>query len=178
VDPLRREFARREARDLLANASAGTRVEGIMRVMLLLHAPHDPSDERIHRALRAVHDELPVRQRITPPEMRQITRRQALLIRTDRAAAVRGLATIFAASKERAMTEAAFRKAVAAVGVRLDMTPARSPCCSGRTRAPDPLRGFGLIDGDGAAPGVPSRVAAGQTSTQAAPRSPRRRQAG
>jgi hypothetical protein len=55
--------------------------------------------------------------------MREIARRQALLLRADREAAVRGLSTIFASPKDRAMAEAVLRKAGEAVGARIDMTP-------------------------------------------------------
>jgi hypothetical protein len=80
-------------------------------------------DERTYRALQAVRDELPPRHRASPGEMREIVRKQALLLRADREAAVRGLAAIFAEPKDRAMAATALRKAAEAVGARIDMTP-------------------------------------------------------
>jgi hypothetical protein len=123
ADPVRRELARREARELLAGAEAGTVREGIVRILLLLMNEGGAVDERTYRALLAARDELPARHRATPAEMREIARRQALLLRADREAAVRGLATIFAAPKDRALAEAVLRKAAEAVGARIDMTP-------------------------------------------------------
>jgi hypothetical protein len=123
ANPLRRELARREAQDLLANAGKGTLQDGIVRILLLLMNEYGAIDERTYRALRAVGDELPARQRLTPEEMREVARRQALLLRVDRTAAVHGLAEIFAAPKDRAMAEAILRKVAELVGVRIDMTP-------------------------------------------------------
>jgi len=54
--------------------------------------------------------------------MRDVVRREALLLRTDRAAALRGLRAIFADPEDRAVAEAAFRQATAAVGARIDLT--------------------------------------------------------
>jgi hypothetical protein len=122
ADPVRRELAKREARELLAGAEVGTVREGIVRLLLLLLADGGVIHEQSVRALRAVRDELPAKHRATPAEMREIARRQALLLRADREAAVRGLATIFAAPNDRAMAEAVLRKAAEAVGARIDMT--------------------------------------------------------
>ena len=123
ADPARRELARREAQDLLASAGTGTLRDGIVRILLLLMNEQGAVDERTYRALRAVREELPARQRPTPAEMRETARRQALLLRADRGAAVRGLATIFADPKDRATAEAALRKAVEMVGFRVDPSP-------------------------------------------------------
>jgi hypothetical protein len=122
-DPVRRELARREAEDLLAGAGSGTVQDGIVRILLLMMNDQGAIDERTFRALRAVRDEFPARQRPTLAAMREMARRQALLLRVDRAAAVRGLATIFAAPKDRAMAETALRKAAEMVGFRIDATP-------------------------------------------------------
>jgi len=129
ADPVRRELARREARELLAGAAEGTVRDGIVRILLLLFNESGAIDEQTYRAVQAVRGELPPRHRASPPEMREIARRQALLLRADREAAVRGLATIFAAPKDRAMAEAVLRKAAEAVGARIDMTP-RGPVAS------------------------------------------------
>ncbi|MBV1798898.1 hypothetical protein [Siccirubricoccus sp. G192] len=94
-----------------------------MRILLLLMNEQGAVDERTYRALLAVREELPMRQRPTPAEVREIARRQALLLRADRAAAVRGLAIIFAAPKDRAMAEAVLRKAAEMVGFRIDPSP-------------------------------------------------------
>ena len=123
ADPVRRELARREAHDLLANAGEGTVQDGIVRILLLLMNERGAVDERTYRALRAVCGELPERQRPALAELHEIARRQALLLRADRGAAIRGLATIFAAPKDRAMAESVLRKAAEAVGFRIDPTP-------------------------------------------------------
>jgi hypothetical protein len=123
ADPLRRELARREAQDLLASAGTGTLQDGIVRILLLLMNEHGAIDERTYRALKVVRDELPNRRRPTPAEMHELARRQALLLRVDRDAAVRGLGTIFAAPKDRAMAEAVLRKSAEVVGFRIDATP-------------------------------------------------------
>ena len=97
--------------------------EGIVRILLLLMNEQGAIDERTFRALRAVRDELPARHRPTPAEIHELARRQALLLRIDRTAAVRGLSEIFAAPKDRAMAEAVLRKAAELVGARIDTTP-------------------------------------------------------
>ena len=122
ADPARRELARREAQDLLANAAAGTVRDGIVRVVLMLLSD-GVIDERVYRAMRSAREELPARYRGTLAEMKEVIRREALLLRSDRAAALQGLRTIFAAPKDREIAEAALQKAAAAVGARLDMTP-------------------------------------------------------
>ena len=122
ADPARRELARREAQELIARAAEGSVRDGIVRLILLLLGD-GKVDERIYRALRLMRDELPAKFRATPAEMRDIARREALLLRTDREAALRGLRVIFASSKDRAVAEAALRKAADAVGARIDMTP-------------------------------------------------------
>jgi len=66
---------------------------------------------------------LPARLRGSQAEMRDVVRREALLLRTDRAAALRGLRAIFADPEDRAVAEAVFRQAAAAVGARIDLTP-------------------------------------------------------
>jgi hypothetical protein len=66
---------------------------------------------------------LPARFHTTQAELREITRREALLLRTHRDAALQGLKTIFASPKDRAIAEAALRKAAEAVGARIDLTP-------------------------------------------------------
>ncbi|HYZ34038.1 MAG TPA: DUF3141 domain-containing protein [Crenalkalicoccus sp.] len=123
ADPVRRELARREAEELLAGADSGTLRDGVVRLLLLLMNEHGAIDEQTYRALEAVRAELPARHRATTAEIREVARRQALLLRADRAAAVRGLTTIFAAAKDRALAEAALRKAAESVGVRIDMGP-------------------------------------------------------
>ena len=123
ADPLRRDLARREAED-----AQGRRRQGNAAGR---HRPHPAAaderdgaiDERTYRALHAVRDELPTRHRPTPAEMHEVARRQALLLRTDRAAAVHGLSEIFAAPKDREMAETVLRKAAALVGARIDATP-------------------------------------------------------
>jgi hypothetical protein len=122
ADPARRELARREVQEVLARAAEGTVREGIVRLVLMLLSD-GKIDERAYRAIRSVRDELPARFRTSQAEMREITRREALLLRTDREAALRGLRTIFASPKDRAVAEAAMRKAAEAVGARIDMTP-------------------------------------------------------
>jgi len=123
ADPVRRELAHREAMDLLANADKGSLRDGIVRLMLLLLSEGGTVDERSYRALQALGKELPRHHRASPAEMREVARRQALLLRADRDAAVRGLAVIFAQPKDRSMAEAVLRKAAEAVGARIDMTP-------------------------------------------------------
>lgn len=123
ADPMRRELARREAQDLLAQAASGTVRDGIVRLVLMLLGKDGTIDERTYRALRTARAELPPQFRGTLAEMREVVRREALLLRTDHEAALRGLRTIFASSKDRASAEAALRKAAEAVGVRIDMTP-------------------------------------------------------
>ncbi len=123
ADPVRRELARREAQDMLAQAATGTVRDGIVRLVLMLLGKDGTIDERTYRALRAARAELPPRFRGTQAEMREVIRREALLLRTDHDAALRGLRAIFAAPKDRASAEAALRKAAEAVGVRIDMTP-------------------------------------------------------
>jgi hypothetical protein len=124
ADPLRRDLARLEAEELRAGAGKGTLQDGIVRILLLLLMNENGAiDERTYRALHAVHDELPARHRPTPAEMHEVARRQALLLRSDRAAAVHGLSEIFAAPKDREMAETVLRKAAALVGVRIDATP-------------------------------------------------------
>jgi hypothetical protein len=123
ADPVRRELARREAEELLAQAANGTVRDGIVRLVLLLLAKDGALDERAYRAMRAARAELPARFRGTQAEMRETIRREALLLRSDREAALRGLRTIFASPQDRASAEAALRKAADAVGARIDMTP-------------------------------------------------------
>ncbi len=123
ADPVKRELARREAQDLLANAGSGTPRDGMVRILLLLMSDRGAVDERTVRALRALHEELPAGQRATPAELHEIARRQALLLRLDRGAAIEGLKSIFAAQKDRALAEAALRKTAEAVGARIDLTP-------------------------------------------------------
>ncbi|WP_270938063.1 DUF3141 domain-containing protein [Falsiroseomonas oryzae] len=123
ADPLRVELAHRQAEEMVAQAATGTLQDGVVRLLLLLLDHHGAIDERGVRALQAVRAELPGRQRVTPAELREVARRQALLIRADRDAAVRGLGAIFAASKDRAIAVAALRKAFAAIGAEIDMTP-------------------------------------------------------
>jgi hypothetical protein len=123
ADPLRRDLARREAEELRAGAGKGTLQDGIVRILLLLMNENGAIDERTYRALHAVRDELPARHRPTPAEMHEVARRQALLLRSDRAAAVHGLSEIFAAPKDREMAETVLRKAAALVGARIDATP-------------------------------------------------------
>jgi hypothetical protein len=91
--------------------------------VLLLLAKDGALDERAYRAMRAARAELPARFRGTQAEMRETIRREALLLRSDREAALRGLRTIFASPQDRASAEAALRKAADAVGARIDMTP-------------------------------------------------------
>jgi hypothetical protein len=121
--PLGADPARREAEELRAGAGKGMLQDGIVRILLLLINENGAIDERTYRALHAVRDELPTRQRPTPAEMHEVARRQALLLRTDRAAAVHGLSEIFAAPKDRELAETVLRKAAALVGVRIDVTP-------------------------------------------------------
>ena len=123
ADPVRRELARREAQDMLAQAASGTVRDGIVRLVLMLLGKDGTLDERTYRALRAARADLPARFRGSQAEMRETIRREALLLRTDRDAALRGLRAIFADPKDRASAEAALRKAAEAVGVRIDMTP-------------------------------------------------------
>ncbi|WP_431267679.1 DUF3141 domain-containing protein [Dankookia sp. P2] len=101
ADPLRRDLARREVEALRAGAEKGTLQDGIVRILLLMMNEKGAIDERTYRALQAVRNELPTRHRPTPAEVHEVARRQALLLRTDRAAAVRGLSEIFAAPKDR-----------------------------------------------------------------------------
>jgi hypothetical protein len=122
ADPARRELARREAQELIAAAAEGTVREGLVRLVLILLGDGG-IDERTYRALQLMREDLPPRFRATPAEMRQIARREALLLRTDREAALRGLHTIFASVKDRTIAEAALRKAADAVGARIDLTP-------------------------------------------------------
>lgn len=123
ADPARRALAQREAQEVLAGAAGGTVREGLVRLILMLLAPTGAIDERSYRAIQAARAELPARFRGKAEEMREIIRREALLLRTDREAALNGLRTIFAAPKDRALVEAAVRKAAEAIGVRIDMTP-------------------------------------------------------
>ncbi|WP_207538151.1 DUF3141 domain-containing protein [Sabulicella rubraurantiaca] len=120
ADPVRRALARREAEDLRVQAGAGTLRDGVVRILLLLMNEQGAVDERTYRALRAVRDELPARHRPTPPELREIARRQALLLRVDREAAIHGLATIFADPKDRDMAVAALRKAAGVAGFSVE----------------------------------------------------------
>ena len=123
ADPVKRELARREAQDLLASAGSGTPRDGMVRILLLLMNDRGVVDERAVRALRALHDELPPGQRTRPAELHEIARRQALLLRLDRRAAIEGLKNIFASPKDRAMAESALRRTAEAVGARIDLTP-------------------------------------------------------
>jgi hypothetical protein len=122
ADPARRELARREAQEVLARAAEGSVREGIVRLVMMLLSD-GVIDERGHRAMQAAWAGLPERFRGTQAEMREVVRREALLLRTDRAAALRGLRAIFADSEDRAVAERVFRQAAAAVGARIDMTP-------------------------------------------------------
>ena len=122
ADPARRELARREAQEVLARAAEGSVRDGVVRLVMMLLSD-GVIDERAHRAMRATWAGLPARFRGSQAEMREVVRREALLLRTDRAAALRGLRAIFADPEDRAVAEAAFRQAAAAVGVRIDMTP-------------------------------------------------------
>jgi hypothetical protein len=70
-----------------------------------------------------MHAELPPRFQASRAEVREMARREQLLLRTDRAAALVGLREIFADPEDRAVAEQALRKAAAAIGVRVDMTP-------------------------------------------------------
>ncbi|MXP66057.1 DUF3141 domain-containing protein [Roseomonas sp. M0104] len=123
ADPVRRELARREAKDLLASADKGSLRDGIVRILLLLLNEGGAIDERSYRALQAVRQQLPKHHQASPAEMREVARRQALLLRADREAAVRGLTAIFSQPKDRSMAEAVLRKAAEAVGAKIDMTP-------------------------------------------------------
>ena len=122
ADPVRRELARREAEDVLAGAAAGSVREGMVRLILILLGG-GVVDERVWRALQAMRAELPAEYRFNRGELREVVRRQALLVRTDRDAALRGLRTIFSAPEERAIAEQALRKTAAAIGARIDLTP-------------------------------------------------------
>lgn len=122
ADPLRRELARREARDLLASAGQGTVQDGIVRLLLLLLNAEGAIDERAYLALRKVTRDLPEHLGRTPSEMREVARRQALLLRADRAEAIRGLSAIFARPEDRALAELILRSAAAEVGAELTMT--------------------------------------------------------
>jgi len=125
ADPMRRELARREAAELLANAAKGSVREGIVRLVLALHGTEGAVvDERAYRALQAARRDLPARYQGTQAEMREIVRRETLLLRTDRMAALQGLRDIFADPEDRAIAEAALQRAAAAVGARIDLTPA------------------------------------------------------
>ena len=123
ADPARRELARREAQDLLAHAGEGTVRDGVVRLVLMMLGHEGSIDERAYRAMKAVRPSLPARYQATHAEMREIIRREALLLRTDRQAALRGLRSIFAKAEDRAVAEAALRKAAQAVGARIDLTP-------------------------------------------------------
>jgi len=122
TDPVRRELARREAEDVLANAASGTVRDGMVRLILLLLSA-GVVDERVYRALQAMQAELPPEYGATRAEMRETVRREALLLHTDRDAALRGLREIFAAPEDRAVAEKALREAAAAIGARIDLTP-------------------------------------------------------
>lgn len=122
ADPMRRELARREAQALIAAAAEGSVRDGLVRLVLILLG-NDGIDERTYRALQLMREDLPAKFRSTHAEMRETARREALLLRTDREAALRGLRTIFASAKDRAVAEAALRKAAEAVGARIDLTP-------------------------------------------------------
>lgn len=122
ADPVRRALAQREMEALRADADAGTLRDGVVRILLMLMNERGAVDERTYRALRTVRDELPLRHRPTPAEMHEIARRQAILLRVDREAAVRGLRTIFAEPKDRAVASAALRRAAGAVGLAIEMT--------------------------------------------------------
>jgi hypothetical protein len=122
ADPARRELARREAQEVLARAAQGSVRDGIVRLVMMLLSD-GVIDERGHRAMQAAWAGLPARFRGSQAEMREVVRREALLLRTDRAAALRGLRAIFADPEDRAVAEAAFRQAAAAVGARIDLTP-------------------------------------------------------
>ena len=80
-------------------------------------------DERTFRALRAVRDELPARQRPTLAAMHEMARRQALLLGLIVRQRCAVSPTIFAAPKDRAMAETVLRKAAEMVGFRIDATP-------------------------------------------------------
>ena len=123
ADPVRRELARREAQELVANAASGSVQDGIVRLLLLILGQEGAIDERAWLALRKVTRDLPQHLRATPDQMREVARRQALLLRADRAAAVAGLATIFAKPEDRAVAETILQGAAAEVGAELRMTP-------------------------------------------------------
>ncbi|WP_137176511.1 DUF3141 domain-containing protein [Roseomonas sp. AR75] len=123
ADPVRRELARREAEDLLGRAAEVGPREGLVRLLLALFGTSGGIDERAYRALRAMRAELPEQYRASPSQMRAIIRQEALLLHTDRGAALRALRDIFADPKDRAVAEAALQRAAAAVGARIDMTP-------------------------------------------------------
>jgi hypothetical protein len=123
ADPARRELARREARSVLDNAARGSVREGIVRAVLMLLAKEGVIDERVYRALRAARDGLPERLKATHAEMREIARREALLLYTDRHAALEGLKEIFADPADRAAAVAAIQKAAQSVGARVDLAP-------------------------------------------------------
>jgi hypothetical protein len=121
ADPLRVEHARRELAALLARPDEGTRLEGVIRILLRMIDATGQVDARGVRALRAATAELPAAERPTLAEVRRVARHQALLIRADRAAAVEGLKHIFAAPEDRAWAEALLRE----VARKLELEPAR-----------------------------------------------------
>jgi hypothetical protein len=120
ADPARRELARREVQELIANGAGGTTRDGIVRLLLLMFNEQGAVDERTYRALQEVREALPNKDRVPPPEMREIARRQALLLRMDRDAAIQGLKTIFAAPEDRAFAVSVLQKAAEAVGAKID----------------------------------------------------------
>jgi hypothetical protein len=122
ADPARRELARREARELVANAAGGTFRDGIVRILLLLLNEQGAVDERTYRALQAVRQELPAHHRVSPAVIRELARREALLLRADREAAIRGLETIFADPSDRDLARTILNKVADAVGARIEVT--------------------------------------------------------
>ncbi len=122
ADPARRALAEREAAELRAAAGDGTVLDGIVRLLLLAIEHAGGMDEVTFRALRALAEELPPEQRVPPARAREAARRQALLLRLDRRAAVEGLGRIFVTEDARRLAWSVVRRIVA---TQLD--PAEAP---------------------------------------------------
>jgi hypothetical protein len=114
ADPARRALAEREAKELRARAGEGTVLDGIVRLLLLAIERRGAMDELTYRALRALAAELPPEERVSPERMREMARRQALLLRLDRDAAVEGLRRIFATEESRRLAWTVVQRVAAA----------------------------------------------------------------
>jgi hypothetical protein len=126
ADPLRVALAERDADRLRAHAAQGTAAEGIIRLLLLLLDDSGVADERSWRALRELGEHLPPERQLSPETFKRIAREQALLIRTDREAALAGLPALLAAPEDAALARRVVLQTAEAVGLDLSKLTERA----------------------------------------------------